>query len=68
MSRRELFYQLGLRQFGAYGCEILEPALDIRELLRIAVDAEEELVEAGLDPEDIIEVGLYKPSYRESLN
>lgn len=56
VSSRELFYQLGLRQFGAYGCEILEPPLSIRELLKIAVDAEEGLLEAGCSPGKIIEV------------
>ncbi|PPQ69850.1 hypothetical protein CVT25_005491 [Psilocybe cyanescens] len=39
----ELFYQLGLRQFGDMSRIKLEPAPSLRELVQIAVDAEESI-------------------------
>ncbi len=57
----ELFYQLGLRQFGAIGMIEIEDHLAIRDLAQIGVDAErEEIVEAGLDPEAVIKVCLLR--------
>jgi DNA mismatch repair protein MLH1 len=53
-----LFYQLGLRQFGAYGRQILDPPLSVRELLEIALDGEDEVQAKGLTVEQVLEVSL----------
>ncbi|EIN08836.1 DNA mismatch repair protein MutL [Punctularia strigosozonata HHB-11173 SS5] len=37
----ELFYQLGLRQFGGYGRMRLEPAPDLRALIQIGIEVED---------------------------
>ncbi|EJT96510.1 DNA mismatch repair protein MutL [Dacryopinax primogenitus] len=50
----ELFYQLGLMQFGNIGKLTLEPAPSLEELVRLAVDAEAAIKEQGLIPEKII--------------
>lgn len=52
----ELFYQLALLQFGSLGTIELDPPPPVASLLRIAVDAETGLEEAGLDPERIFKV------------
>lgn len=54
--RDELFYQLALLQFGSLGTIKLDPPPPVASLLRIAVDAETALEEAGLDPERIFQV------------
>ena len=57
----ELFYQLGLRQFGNYARLKLEPPPPIRHLVRLAVRAESERwKECGLDIEadEVVDVSL----------
>ncbi|KAJ3514094.1 hypothetical protein NLJ89_g2573 [Agrocybe chaxingu] len=51
----ELFYQLGLRQFGDFSRIKLEPAPSIRTLLQIAVDAEESTKNSNLTKQQIVE-------------
>ncbi|WVQ82016.1 hypothetical protein IAT38_004144 [Cryptococcus sp. DSM 104549] len=51
----EHFYQLGLRQFGAFNRLRLEPAPSLRALLRLAAEDEAGLKEAGLDVENVVE-------------
>ncbi|KAI0711270.1 DNA mismatch repair protein MutL [Earliella scabrosa] len=51
----ELFYQLGLRQFGNLSRIRLDPPPDLRTLISVAVDAEEGLSETGHDPEEVVD-------------
>ncbi|KAM5533891.1 hypothetical protein V8D89_012431 [Ganoderma adspersum] len=50
----ELFFQLGLRQFGNFSRIRLDPAPDMRTLVALAVDAEEGVEESGLSKEDVV--------------
>ncbi|CAK9779590.1 DNA mismatch repair protein MutL [Cutaneotrichosporon oleaginosum] len=49
----EHFYQLGLRQFGAFGRLKLEPAPKLEDLLRIAAE-DEPLAEHGLAVDEVV--------------
>ncbi|KAI0711182.1 DNA mismatch repair protein MutL [Cerioporus squamosus] len=51
----ELFYQLGLRQFGNFSRIRLDPPPDLRTLVALAVDAEEGVTENGLNPDEIVD-------------
>jgi hypothetical protein len=51
-----MFYQLGLRQFGAFGTMNLEPAPSIRQLLDIAIEEEGDLTLIGRSYQDIVKV------------
>ncbi|KAI1798126.1 DNA binding protein [Ganoderma leucocontextum] len=51
----ELFYQLGLRQFGNLSRIRLDPAPDMRTLVALAVDAEEGLEESGLSKDVVVQ-------------
>ncbi|KAL9709899.1 DNA mismatch repair protein Mlh1 [Leucoagaricus gongylophorus] len=51
----ELFYQLGLRQFGDFSKMKLEPAPSLRNLLEIAVDAEDSTKNSSLTKPQIVE-------------
>ncbi|KIK70163.1 hypothetical protein GYMLUDRAFT_34643 [Collybiopsis luxurians FD-317 M1] len=51
----ELFYQLGLRQFGDFSRLKLEPPPTLRDLLKIAVDAEDVSKGTKLSKPDIVE-------------
>lgn len=57
-SSDEHFYQLGLRQFGAFSQMRLEPPPDLRDLLEIAVEHEEGIEENGLDPGKVVQVSF----------
>lgn len=52
----ELFYQLGLRQFGRFVRIKLQPAPPLRELIRLAVEHDEGRAAAQMPTADIIEV------------
>ena len=54
--REELFYQLGLRQFGGFTRIKLKPAPLLRDLVRLAVEHEEGKSAARMSSEEIIEV------------
>lgn len=58
VRREELFYQLGLRQFGGFTRIKLKPAPPLRDLVRLAVEHEEGKSEARMSSEEIIEVRL----------
>ncbi|KAG9025968.1 DNA mismatch repair protein [Tulasnella sp. JGI-2019a] len=52
----ELFYQLGLRQFGNFGRLKLHPPPPIRSLIQLAVDADaDQVVASGLEPGSVVE-------------
>ncbi|KAG6030110.1 hypothetical protein E4U41_000176 [Claviceps citrina] len=54
----EYFYQLGLDDFGNFGVIRFSPALDLRQLLRIAAEAEKKALDASDDDfplEDIVD-------------
>jgi DNA mismatch repair protein MLH1 len=55
-SSDEHFYQLGLRQFGAFDRLRLEPAPDLKELLMLAAGDESGMKENGLVPEEVVNV------------
>ena len=52
----ELFYQLGLRQFGAMGRLHLKPPPSLRELLEIAMESEPDSGESGMSSDEIVDV------------
>ncbi|KAJ1301984.1 hypothetical protein OPQ81_000819 [Rhizoctonia solani] len=49
----ELFYQLGLRQFGNFSSLKLSPPPPLHELVHLAVEDNTEIHKAGLDPKKI---------------
>ncbi|CAE6465018.1 unnamed protein product [Rhizoctonia solani] len=49
----ELFYQLGLRQFGNFSSMKLSPAPPLHELVHLAVEDNTDIHKAGLDPKKI---------------
>ncbi|KAF7289882.1 DNA-mis-repair domain-containing protein [Mycena indigotica] len=51
----ELFYQLGLRQFGNFSRLKLQPPPSIHKLIEIAVELEETTEESGLSKPEIVE-------------
>ncbi|KAI0764880.1 DNA binding protein [Fomes fomentarius] len=51
----ELFYQLGLRQFGNISRIRLDPPPDLRTLVSLAVDAEQDIAESGLKSEEVVD-------------
>ncbi|TFK41668.1 DNA binding protein [Crucibulum laeve] len=51
----ELFYQLGLRQFGDFKKLKLEPPPPLRTLIEIAVDAEESIEQSSLSKSQIVD-------------
>ncbi|OWT39120.1 DNA mismatch repair protein MLH1 [Cryptococcus neoformans Bt1] len=51
----EHFYQLGLRQFGAFNRIRLDPAPQLKELLTLAAEDEPGLLEAGLEVESVVD-------------
>ena len=54
--REELFYQLGLRQFGDFSRIKLEPPPSLRSLLEIAVEADETTSSSQLTNQQIVDV------------
>ena len=52
----ELFYQLGLRQFGDISRLRLEPPPPLRSLVEIAVQAEESIKDVSLSKAQIVDV------------
>lgn len=57
----ELFYQLGLRQFGSLGKLHLKPPPSLMELMEIAVAHEPGVEEANMPQAKIVKVGTHKP-------
>jgi len=55
-NSEELFYQLGLRQFGDLSRLKLEPPPSLRKLVDIAVSAEESTEGSRLSKKQIVEV------------
>lgn len=53
--REELFYQLGLRQFGDMSRLKLQPAPSLKDLLEISVGVEESTKESNLTKPQIVE-------------
>jgi len=56
MCREELFYQLGVRQFGDFTRIKLEPPPSVKDLVRLAVDTDETTNEISLTKEEITNV------------
>ena len=61
--REELFYQLGLRQFGDFSKLNLEPAPSLRVLVRLAVECEDGIEENGLKMDEVTDVSALSFSY-----
>ena len=55
----ELFYQLGLHQFGDFSRIKLEPPPSLRSLLEITVEADESTVKSQLTKTEIVDVCSY---------
>jgi DNA mismatch repair protein Mlh1 C-terminus len=55
-GREELFYQLGLRQFGNFPKLKLDPPAPLRPLLTLAVDAEQNTELSNLSKPQIVDV------------
>ncbi|KAI1461326.1 DNA mismatch repair protein MutL [Annulohypoxylon moriforme] len=53
----EYFYQVGLTDFGNFGIIKFQPALDLREVLRIAAEQEKAIAEDGdaFDVDDVVD-------------
>ena len=64
----ELFYQLGLKSFGALGRLHLKPPSSMLELLEIAVACEPSIAEAGVTPQEIVKVRMYLQELCARLN
>lgn len=58
-NREELFYQLGLRQFGDYSRLKLEPPPPLRTMVKLAVDAEDGTENSKLSKQEIVDVRLW---------
>ena len=54
--REELFYQLGLRQFGDFSRIKLEPPPSLRSMIEIAVNADDSTENSRLSKNQIIDV------------
>ncbi|KAI0372035.1 DNA mismatch repair protein MutL [Pilatotrama ljubarskyi] len=51
----ELFYQLGLRQFGDIPRIRLDPPPELRTLVALAIDAEEGVEKSGMSKDDVVD-------------
>ena len=60
--REELFYQLGLRQFGRFVRIKLKPAPPLKDLVRLAIEHDDSSSTASIPKEDLIEVCLHLQS------
>ncbi|KAH7349349.1 DNA mismatch repair protein MutL [Plectosphaerella cucumerina] len=60
----EYLYQVGLTDFGNFGCIRFQPALDVRELLRVAAELEKKQVQ---DPEEDFDVDALVDRVAEQL-
>jgi DNA mismatch repair protein MLH1 len=56
IGREEHFYQLGLRQFGAFNRLRLDPPPLLRDLISLAAEDEPGIQENNLDLEEVVEV------------
>ena len=56
LFREELFYQLGIRQFGDFSKIKLEPPPSLRSMIEIAVNAEDSTENSRLSKNQIVEV------------
>jgi len=54
----EHFYQLGLRQFGAFNRMRLAPSPNMSDLLELAIEHEAGIKENGLNPEKVVQVSF----------
>ena len=58
MNRDELFYQLGLRQFGKFGRLRLDPPAPLHRLIALAVENEDGIEKSGLQKDQVVDVRL----------
>ncbi|KAJ3554935.1 hypothetical protein NM688_g2846 [Phlebia brevispora] len=52
----ELFYHLGVRQFGDYHRIKLDPPAPVRKLIKLAVDAERGIADSGLSQDQVVDL------------
>ena len=62
--REELFYQLGLRQFGDFSRIKLEPPPSLRSMIEIAVNADDSTENSRLSKNQIIDVRHFRSAIR----
>ena len=55
-SSEELFYQLGLRQFGNFGHFRLDPPAPLHRLIALAVENEDGIEKSGLQKDHVVDV------------
>lgn len=59
LTSEEMFYQLGLRQFGAFSRIQLNPPVNLKELIQIGIESEEDAeAKSGKPKEELIQVGV----------
>lgn len=63
----ELFYQLGLRQFGNFNFLKLAPPPPVHDLVHLAVEENLDIIKAGLDPRKIGDVSSIHHSVFSSM-
>ena len=61
MDREEHFYQLGLRQFGAFHRLKLDPPPLLKDLIRVGAEDEPDIISNGLDMDHVVEVCPFLP-------
>ena len=61
--REELFYQLGLRQFGNFGHFRLDPPAPLHRLISLAVENEDGIEKCGLQKVQVIDVRFNREGY-----
>ena len=62
--REELFYQLGLRQFGDFSRIKLEPPPSLRSMIEIAVNADDSTENSRLSKNQIVDVRYFRSNVR----
>lgn len=67
VCREELFYQLGLRQFGDFSRIKLDPPPSLREMIEIAVDAEN-TDSSNLSKSQIVDVSSFSLIHSYIIN
>jgi hypothetical protein len=67
-GREELFYQLGLRQFGNFARLKLDPPAPLRALITLAVDAEQNTELSKLSKPQIVDVRETSQNNNEPVN
>lgn len=66
INRDELFYQLGVLQFGNFGRFRLDPPAPLRRLISLAVENEGGIESNGLRKDEVTDVRLQRNSCKQT--